>query len=191
MKITSSRPRRGFTLVELLAVITIIIILASVVIGGMGLVKERQARSTAKIQLGLITNALEEYKLDNGSYPMGDAGAKGESNILFRALYWGIPKTMKKVARMVARRSIFRISIQRTTSKGGSMTLALIRRSSILGVMNIITGREPLRTANRILMRGTPISTCGLPEKMEKPVKLTRITRTTRTTSRINSERTL
>ena len=89
MKATTSSRRGGFTLVELLAVVTIIIILAGVVIGGMGLVKDRQNASTAKIQLALLASALEQYKLDNGSYPMGDEGSESDSNILFRALYWG------------------------------------------------------------------------------------------------------
>ena len=52
---------------------------------GMGFVKEKQATATAKIQLGLLSNALENYKLDNGVYPEG--GEKpNDSNALYRAL---------------------------------------------------------------------------------------------------------
>jgi prepilin-type N-terminal cleavage/methylation domain-containing protein len=86
-------PRHGhaaFSLVELMAVITIIVILASLVVGGMGFVSERQAKSRAQLQIALLSKALEQYKLDYGTYPCTDNPAKGEdtSKILFKALYW-------------------------------------------------------------------------------------------------------
>ncbi|MBK1883452.1 prepilin-type N-terminal cleavage/methylation domain-containing protein [Luteolibacter pohnpeiensis] len=88
MKITKSTSARGFSLVELLAVITIIVILAAMIMVGMGFVKDKQARSTASVQLALLSDALENYKLDNGVYPAG--GEKpNDSNPLYRALYWG------------------------------------------------------------------------------------------------------
>jgi prepilin-type N-terminal cleavage/methylation domain-containing protein len=88
-----TQPRYGhaaFSLIEMMAVITIIVILASLVVGGMGFVTERQAKEKAKIQMGLISNALEKYKLDFGSYPATTNSPKGEDNskILFKALYW-------------------------------------------------------------------------------------------------------
>ena len=86
-------PRNGhsaFSLVEMMAVITIIIILASLVIGGLGFVNEKQAKEKAKVQLARLSNALAEYKLDNGAYPATEDSPKGEGNshILFKALYW-------------------------------------------------------------------------------------------------------
>lgn len=86
----SKRPaRRGFTLIEMLAVITIIVILAGVVVGSMGFVKDKQAHSKAEIQVKLLANALEEYKLATGSYPPSlDPQGKGQTNELYRALYW-------------------------------------------------------------------------------------------------------
>jgi len=89
MKSTVFRRRSGFTLIELLAVITIIVILAGIVIGGMKFVQDKQARDKAKLQVNLMGKALEEYKLDNGSYPAA-ATATGEkqSNMLYKALYW-------------------------------------------------------------------------------------------------------
>lgn len=80
--------RGGFTLIELLAVITIIVILAALVVGGMEFAKVKQANEKAKIQIALISKALEEYKLDNGSYPPSTSpDGKGQSNVLYRALY--------------------------------------------------------------------------------------------------------
>jgi len=88
--------RRGFTLVEMLTVITIIVILAALTFAGMGYVNDKQARSKAKVQIELLSNAIEEYKLDNGTYPTGGelglppggTGGKSESNLLYWALYW-------------------------------------------------------------------------------------------------------
>lgn len=89
MKSAVSRKRSGFTLIELLAVITIIVILAGIVVGGMKFAQEKQAREKAKLQVSLIGKALEEYKLDNGSYPAADnAMGTGQSNLLYKALYW-------------------------------------------------------------------------------------------------------
>ncbi len=72
MKITQRNGRAAFTLIELMAVITIIVILAGLVVGGMGFVTERQAKDKAKVQMALLSKALEEYKLEMGSYPPTD-----------------------------------------------------------------------------------------------------------------------
>jgi prepilin-type N-terminal cleavage/methylation domain-containing protein len=90
MKTNSRTGRAAFTLIELMAVITIIVILAGLVVAGMGFVTERQAKEKAKVQIGRLAQALEEYKLDNGSYPATPNSAKGEnaSSILFKALFW-------------------------------------------------------------------------------------------------------
>ncbi len=95
-----TNPRLGkaaFTLIELMAVITIIVILAGLVVGGMGYVSERQAKEKARVQIALLSKALEEYKLDTGAYPAttnrsgpfnAASGGTGTSAILFKALYW-------------------------------------------------------------------------------------------------------
>jgi prepilin-type N-terminal cleavage/methylation domain-containing protein len=90
MQNTPRNARAGFSLIEMLAVISIIVILASLVVGGMGFVSEKQAKSKALVQMALISKALEEYKLDFGTYPVTDNPLKGEgtSKILFKALYW-------------------------------------------------------------------------------------------------------
>jgi len=97
MKTTPRKRSAGFTLIELMAVITIIVILAGLVVGSLGYVSEKQASSKAKVQIALISKALEEYKLDNGTYPpTGDltvngalsSGTRYNSNILFKALYY-------------------------------------------------------------------------------------------------------
>ena len=86
-------PRHGhaaFSLIEMMAVVTIIIILAGLVLGAMGFVSEKQAQNRVKVQLALLSKGLEEYKLDFGTYPATADSPKGENNskILFNALYW-------------------------------------------------------------------------------------------------------
>ncbi len=83
---------RGFTIVEILIVMTIILILAGLIIGSFAFVKASQRNHQAEIQINLLEKAIEDYQLDNSDYP-GDADAggstgTGESNMLFRALYY-------------------------------------------------------------------------------------------------------
>jgi type II secretory pathway pseudopilin PulG len=102
-----TNPRHGnaaFTLIELMAVITIIIILAGLVVGGMNFVTARQAKEKAKVQLAILSKALEEFKLENGAYPplkikdgslepadnadtFTRAGATTQSQALYKALF--------------------------------------------------------------------------------------------------------
>ncbi|MBC7980382.1 MAG: type II secretion system protein GspG [Armatimonadetes bacterium] len=96
MKTNSRQGSAAFTLIELMAVITIIVILAGLVVGGLGYVSEKQATSKAKVQIGLLSKALEEYKLDNGTYPPTgnfatpttvNSGTNGNSSLLYKALF--------------------------------------------------------------------------------------------------------
>lgn len=77
MKSHSRSGRPAFTLIELMAVITIIVILAGLVIGGMGYVTDKQAREKAKVQIALLSKGLEDYKLDMGAYPASADSADG------------------------------------------------------------------------------------------------------------------
>lgn len=73
---TPDRRKAGFTLIELLVVIVIIGLLAALVgprlFGRVG--KGRQAAAQAQIEL--FGAALDNYRLDVGSYPMTDKGLK-------------------------------------------------------------------------------------------------------------------
>jgi general secretion pathway protein G len=88
-----SIPRRGkaaFTLIELMAVITIIVILAALVVGGLGFVQERQAKEKAKVQMALLSKALDDYKLDMGYYPRtgNSTDPTGNTALLYNALFY-------------------------------------------------------------------------------------------------------
>jgi prepilin-type N-terminal cleavage/methylation domain-containing protein len=70
MKALPQRPgKAAFTLIELMVVITIIVILAGLVVGGMEYANLRQASEKTKVQIALLSKGIEEYKLDMGAYP--------------------------------------------------------------------------------------------------------------------------
>ncbi len=90
MKTPSRRHPAAFTLIELMAVITIIVILAGIVVAGLGFVNEKQAREKTKVQIGMLERAIEEYKMDMGDYPgtTNLGGSAGDvSQVLYQALF--------------------------------------------------------------------------------------------------------
>jgi len=96
MKTNPRQGRAAFTLIELMAVITIIVILAGLVVGGMAFVSDRQNKEKARVQLALISKALEEYKLDIGIYPptgnittaSSPKGTKNSDEALYETLFY-------------------------------------------------------------------------------------------------------
>lgn len=118
MKSNPRRNRAGFSLIELMAVITIIVILAGIVVGGMGFVSDRQAKEKARVQIALLSKALEEYKLDMGTYPPTantDKGS-GQTTNLFKVLYQEGASDSTKTKR------IYLPELDPTTSKQGWTT---------------------------------------------------------------------
>ena len=63
----------GFTIIELLIVMAIIIVLAGLIIGTSGYVQKKGARSRAEAEIAAMSAALENYKADNGIYPRDSA----------------------------------------------------------------------------------------------------------------------
>jgi prepilin-type N-terminal cleavage/methylation domain-containing protein len=63
----------AFTLVELLAVVTIIGILAGLTLGAAGAVRRHGATSTAKAEVAALQAACDRYYADNNEYPIGTA----------------------------------------------------------------------------------------------------------------------
>jgi general secretion pathway protein G len=69
MKNPTRRGTAAFTLLEIMTVISIIVILAGLILGSMSFVAERQKFEKARVQIKLLENAIEEYKMDMGEYP--------------------------------------------------------------------------------------------------------------------------
>lgn len=90
MKITQRHGKAAFTLIELMAVITIIFVLAGVVLGGMSYARSKQNDSKAKVQIALLSKALEEYKLDMGQYPPSEGNSEGtdQTRFIYTALFY-------------------------------------------------------------------------------------------------------
>jgi prepilin-type N-terminal cleavage/methylation domain-containing protein len=65
----SARVASAFTLIELLAVMTIILILAGLILSIAGNANYKAATSRAQGEIQAISTALESYKTDNGAYP--------------------------------------------------------------------------------------------------------------------------
>jgi prepilin-type N-terminal cleavage/methylation domain-containing protein len=87
-------PRRGFTLIEILIVISIIAVLSSLVLASVSIGKERALVSTATSMVHALDVALENYAQDEGRYPGSDLQTDPERNdfpLLFEALF-GEPK---------------------------------------------------------------------------------------------------
>jgi prepilin-type N-terminal cleavage/methylation domain-containing protein len=63
----------GFTIMELLIVITIIVVLSALTISTIGYVRKKAARSRAEAEIAALSAACESYKADNGTYPTDPA----------------------------------------------------------------------------------------------------------------------
>lgn len=82
--------QRGFTLIEMMTVITIIIILAAITVAGMGYINDKQANALAKVQIEQLSSAIEKYKADNGDYPGVDPNSPMDGDIsdeVYNALF--------------------------------------------------------------------------------------------------------
>jgi prepilin-type N-terminal cleavage/methylation domain-containing protein len=63
------RRAHGFTIVELLIVMAIILVLAGLVLATSNYVQKKGYRSRAEAEIAAMSAALENYKADNGVYP--------------------------------------------------------------------------------------------------------------------------
>lgn len=61
--------RSGFTLMEVLLVLVILVVLASMVVGAFVGTQERALRDAARVQVGIFKDAVNIYKLHTRNYP--------------------------------------------------------------------------------------------------------------------------
>ena len=72
---------RSFTLIELLAVISVLILLAGIIFGVSTSIQRRARESRARGEMAIIAQALERYKEFYGDYPWIDSGSNGAREI--------------------------------------------------------------------------------------------------------------
>lgn len=92
MKINTSFPRKashksGFTLVELLVVIAVILILVGITVGVGKMVGDRRQVAVCRAEISAMNSALNGYRLAHGDYPwiIGKADGVG-GDVLYSAL---------------------------------------------------------------------------------------------------------
>jgi general secretion pathway protein G len=68
------KKQKGFTLIEIMVVVIILGLLATIVLPNIIGQEEKAKVNTAKTQIKSLENALDGYKLDNGFYPTTDQG---------------------------------------------------------------------------------------------------------------------
>jgi general secretion pathway protein G len=71
---TLRRSQDGFTLIELMVVILIIGLLATIVVQNLRSATDKAKRVKAQADISQIKSALDRYYLDAGSYPTSDQG---------------------------------------------------------------------------------------------------------------------
>ena len=91
--------RRGFTLIEILVVIVVIAILATLVAPNVFQHVGAAKDATAKSQIEMLGAALDAYRLDNGRYPTTEQGlvALWEKPTIDPPLNWKAPYLRKPV----------------------------------------------------------------------------------------------
>lgn len=75
----------AFTLVELLATVAVIVVVAGLTLGTLGYVNRKGAEGRAKAEVAALAAAIDSYKLDHGAYPapadlFKELTAQGEVN---------------------------------------------------------------------------------------------------------------
>lgn len=73
-KIAARRRQKGITLIELLVVLSILALISALVVVNVLPERDRAAARKAKIDIGSIENALDQYRLDMFAYPTTEQG---------------------------------------------------------------------------------------------------------------------
>lgn len=86
MKIRSLKQAKGFTLIEILIVITIIALLSSMMWAAVGWIRSKSMKGQAETHIALIEASLEAYKTDNGGVMPYGRGDEWSSHVMYRIL---------------------------------------------------------------------------------------------------------
>ena len=95
--INSSLPQAGFTLLELLVVLVIIGLLAGIVGPRLFSNVSKSEITTAKAQIDILSKALDQYRLDIGSFPSNQEGLNALVTPIAGEMRWRGPYLRKDV----------------------------------------------------------------------------------------------
>lgn len=73
-RLLKRKRQRGITLIELLVVLSILALISALVVVNVLPERDRAAARKAKIDIGSIENALDQYRLDMFNYPTTEQG---------------------------------------------------------------------------------------------------------------------
>jgi general secretion pathway protein G len=95
--------KAAFTLIELLAVMAIMMVLAGLLIGVSTLVYRVAREAKARSNIEKILNALNEYRLENGAYPLSANVGTNDASILefYQAISNWLPHGMNSTNSLV------------------------------------------------------------------------------------------
>ncbi len=89
------RLEEGFTLIEIMVVILILGLLATIVVQSLKGATDKAKRTKAEADISEIKTALDRFYLDNGYYPTSDQGL---TSLVTAPTGAGSPPTTKKAA---------------------------------------------------------------------------------------------
>lgn len=100
IKKRSHSNQQGFTLLEVMVVIVIIGLMATLVIPNIMGSKERANKQKARADINVLENALEMYRIDHNNYPSNDKGLnaltaegdQGDDNSISGGYIHNLPK---------------------------------------------------------------------------------------------------
>ncbi|MEO1137406.1 MAG: type II secretion system major pseudopilin GspG [Pseudomonadota bacterium] len=75
------RGQKGFSLVELLVALAILAMISAIVVINVLPARDKAAVDTARIDIGVIENALDQYRLDMLNYPTAQQGIAALVNV--------------------------------------------------------------------------------------------------------------
>ena len=81
--------RAGFTLVELLTVIAIVVILAALSVGIFNFATKKGETAKAQTQMTLLDNAVQKYHAEVGVFPEGTGDGSPEESLILYSMAFG------------------------------------------------------------------------------------------------------
>jgi prepilin-type N-terminal cleavage/methylation domain-containing protein len=108
-------PRSGFTLIEMLTVIAVILVLSGLLLSVNSGVQTKAARARAEGEIAAMSSACENYKADNGAYPRDAAGVTDALNPR--------PPSVATTAYVGASLALYQALSGNTVAAGGALTL--------------------------------------------------------------------